>query len=203
MGLNRLVNRLLHGDLRGFNAARRALLARTLGVFYLAGLLALGVGGASARAEAPETRSSVELLGITFVSTQRDARDLIVRASRATLDPEEDVVVLEDMHVEAIPNGGDVRLSLRCKRGKLELATGDFYATGEVRGKTSDGRRIETDRARYDDETGVVSTDAPVLLIDRDGVLRGGGFRYNVVDGALKLTGGAQLLQGADEGEGR
>ena len=63
-----------------------------------------------------------------------------------------------------------------------------------MRGSTPDGRRFETERLHYDHEAGLVTTDAPVVIRDKSGTLRGGGFLYQVREGRLKLTGGAQVV---------
>ena len=63
-----------------------------------------------------------------------------------------------------------------------------------MRGKTPDGRRFETERLRYDHAAGLVTTDAPVVIRDGGSALRGGGFRYQVREGRLKLLGGASVV---------
>jgi hypothetical protein len=68
------------------------------------------------------------------------------------------------------------RLELSCEHGQLDLQKGDFVGVGRVRGTTPDGRRFETERLRYDHEAGRVTTDAPVVIRDKSGTLRGGGF---------------------------
>jgi len=158
-------------------------------------------GTAWAKPAAGPAASSVELSRVTFVSTKKGARDVLVRAKHASLDPLTDVVALEGVEVEATPNGQAGGFLLQCDRGKLELDASNFYMEGHVRGRTSDGREVETTWARYDRATGVVSTDAPVVLRDGNDVLRGGGFRYRVEDDVLQLIKGAQMVQGSDARE--
>jgi len=161
----------------------------------------LSAGAPWARADKDTAASSVELSHVTFVSTKQGDRDVLVRAEHATFDPRTDVVALEGVEVEATPTGQAGRFVLQCDRGKLELDASNFYMEGHVRGRTSDGRQIETTWARYDRASGVVSTEAPVVLRDGDDVLSGGGFRYDVRDDVLQLTKGAQMVQGHDVSE--
>jgi len=159
-------------------------------------------GATLARADAKPAASSVELSHVTFVSTKQGDRDVLVRAEHASFDPLTDVVALTGVEMEATPNGQAGSFLLQCDRGKLELDASNFYMEGHVRGRTNDGRQIETTWARYDRASGVVSTDAPVVLRDGNDVLRGGGFRYRVEDDVLRLTNGAQMVQGQDASEG-
>ena len=77
----------------------------------------------------------------------------------------------------------------------MVLGKSDFRAEGDVRGRTGDGRQFFTSWVRYDSAAQILSTDAPVRIIDGPHTLAGVGLRYNVRDGRLSITSGATVLQ--------
>ncbi len=163
-------------------------------------VLLLGVVESTAAEQAPKDHAGVKLSGMTFVSSENGVSEVIVRAAEAYVDPEKNVVFLQGMDVTTTSSqGGEVEFEMSCDEGELDLETNDFIARGDVRGKTIDGRRFSTEWARYEEDRALVSTDAPVVLVEEGGTLRGGGFKYWVAEGRLKLTGGATMIQGAVE----
>ena len=84
---------------------------------------------------------------------------------------------------------------MSCERGELNLETSDFYAEGNVRGKTHSGQVFETEWVRYDHEDEVLFTDAPVTITEGVSSYRGGGFRYLVRERRFRLLGGASVVQ--------
>ncbi len=148
----------------------------------------------------PPDHAGVQLSGMTFVSSQNGVSEVIVRAAEAYIDPEKNVVFLRGMDVTTTSSAeGEVEFKMRCDEGELDLASNDFIARGNVQGRTIDGRRFRTEWARYEEDRALVSTDAPVVLKEDGGTLRGGGFEYWVAEGRLLLTGGATMIQGEVE----
>jgi hypothetical protein len=84
---------------------------------------------------------------------------------------------------------------MRCERGRLNLATQSFVAEGSVSGTIEGGRRFQASWVAYDDEKRVLYTDEPVVIVDRAGSYRGGGFRYFVDEQRFRLEGGASVVQ--------
>ncbi len=148
-------------------------------------------------AQAPPDHAGVQLSGMTFVSSQNGVSEVIVRAAEAYIDPEKNVVFLRGMDVTTTSSAeGEVEFKMRCDEGELDLESNDFIARGNVRGRTIDGRRFRTEWARYEEDRALVFTDAPVVLKEDGGTLRGGGFEYWVTEGRLLLKGGATMIQG-------
>ena len=109
--------------------------------------------------------------------------------------PERKQVLLGGVALRLATADAKGELQLRCDHGELDLGSGSFVGIGRVKGRTPDGRRFETERMHYDHGAGLVTTDAPVVIRDASGTLRGGGFRYLVREGRLKLLGGATVEQ--------
>jgi LPS export ABC transporter protein LptC len=164
-------------------AARFALLRGSTAPFLLA--LAL-----PAAATPP-----MQLTDMTFVSTAGSVNELVVEATHATVDAATNHAELDSVRAEWAGANGETSLELTCDRGEFNLATNDFVAIGDVRGRLADGRRFEGPWLRYDRAKGVAFTDAPVTILDADRTFRGGGFRYHVREGRLRLTAGASVVE--------
>ncbi len=131
--------------------------------------------------------SNVTLTGVTFVKTQNGVSQVLLRADEAEFDIAAKKVHLQGMTVETKSDAGAKEFWMRCDRGVIELASGDFQARGNVQGQTLDGRTFRTESADYDDEKALIFTDAPVLLTEVSGTLRGDGMQYWVREDRLKL----------------
>lgn len=154
---------------------------------------ALCLAGSASAAEA--VGPSFELASMTYVGSRGAENEIVLDAGRARYWPQRERVQLEQMRASLAAMAGVPGFEMTCDRGLLDLAKSDFQAVGNVRGRTRDGRRIRTDRLRYDHETGVVSTAEPVVITDGTGTYRGGGFLYYVREGRFKLLGGAEVIQ--------
>lgn len=133
--------------------------------------------------------------GMTFVASEGSANEILLRAERAEFYPEREVADLEVVDVEVAPGQGRVGFRMRCDEGRLNLATQDFIAEGHVVGTIEGSRQFEALWVAYDEKRGVLYTDDPVLIVDRDGRYRGGGFRYFVNEERFRLQGGATVVQ--------
>jgi LPS export ABC transporter protein LptC len=161
-----------------------------------AAVAATGLARTAAAAEddrrLPET---LDLTALTYTDSARAESGVILEAAEARVLPQREQVLMKTVGLRLKTADAKGQLELRCDHGELDLASGSFVGIGTVRGKTPDGRRFETQRMRYDHEAGLVTTDAPVVIRDGGGTLRGGGFRYQVREGRLKLLGGATVEQ--------
>ena len=176
---------------------------RTRGVATL--LLASGVGLSLATVglAAPPSLDWLEgdsgrvlhVRGMTFVSSEWSANEILLRAARARFYPESEVADLEEVDVDVAPGDGRVGVQMRCDEGRLNLATQAFVAIGNVAGTIEGKRQFEADWVAYDEVEGVLYTDDPVLIVDEDGRYRGGGFRYFVNEERFRLQGGATVVQ--------
>ncbi len=141
-------------------------------------------------------RSTLRLSGMTFVDSTADTNGLVLEAEQVDLPPSTNVAHLETVHVRMRdPQATGGAFEMTCDRGDLELGSSDFRAEGDVEGLTGDGRRFFTTWVIYDSKSHVVSTEAPVRILDGGTTLRGKGFRYHVGSGRFVLTGGARVVQ--------
>lgn len=137
----------------------------------------------------------VEISGMSFVASRADESELLVRADEAYFRPEQRRADLSGVHATVTREDKGERFEMRCERGTLDLETNHFRATGNVRGRTDDGREFETDWVSYDHIAGVLSTRAPVVINDAGITYRGGGFDYDIAGQRFKLIGGASVVQ--------
>jgi LPS export ABC transporter protein LptC len=137
---------------------------------------------------------TLDLTRMTYVGSSDEVREVVLGAEHARVLPEREQVLLAqvDLSLAGAQKGA---LELTCDHGELDLANGNFIGIGNVRGKTPDGRRFETDRLVYDHELGLVSSDASVVIRDGTAAIRGGGLSYQVREGRLHLLGGASVVQ--------
>jgi LPS export ABC transporter protein LptC len=137
----------------------------------------------------------LHVVGMTFVASEGSENEVMLRAERARFYPEHQVADLEEVRVTVAPGPGRTGFEMRCERGRLNLATQSFVAEGSVSGTIEGGRRFQASWVAYDDEKRVLYTDEPVVIVDRAGSYRGGGFRYFVDEQRFRLEGGASVVQ--------
>jgi LPS export ABC transporter protein LptC len=154
----------------------------------------LGSAGPSLAAE-PGLPQTLDLTELTYVDSEASRSGVVLEAADARVLPQREQVLMRSVGLRLATADAKGELRMSCDHGELDLQSGSFVGVGTVRGRTPDGRRFETERLRYDHEAGLVTTDAPVLIRDGGGTLRGGGFRYQVREGRLKLLGGATVEQ--------
>jgi len=157
-------------------------------------LAAAALARAATAVDAADLPQQLDLTRLTYVDSEGKRRGVVLQAEEARVMPRTEQVVLRTVALQLATADERGRLELSCEHGQLDLQKGDFVGVGRVRGTTPDGRRFETERLHYDHEAGLVTTDAPVVIRDKSGTLRGGGFRYQVREGRLKLTGGATVV---------
>ena len=133
--------------------------------------------------------------GMTFVASEGSANEILLRAATAEFYPEREVADLVDVYVQVAPGSERLGFQMHCDEGRLNLATQAFVAEGHVVGTIEGDRQFEASWVAYDEVKGVLYTDDPVLIIDRDGRYRGGGFRYFVNEERFRLQGGATVVQ--------
>ena len=161
--------------------------------FVLVGALVSFYVTGNAAAESPLL--SVE--GMTFIASRSNVNELVLHAARARFDTEEDRVYLEDVHAVVEPSDLKGSFDIHCATGQLDLATNDFEARGNVRGRTDGEREFSAPWVKYDHEAGLLFTNAPVLISEPAISYRGGGFQYYVDDRRFRLLGGASVVQEA------
>jgi LPS export ABC transporter protein LptC len=159
-------------------------------------LAALSLAGVPAARAAAPSSPVLHITGMTFVGSKGSQREMVVRSRSAELRTDEGVARLEG--VEALvsdPNDAQRRFTLRCDRAEFHLDSNDFLAEGDVQGETSDGQRYEAPWVRYDNDAGLLSTDAAVRVEDASGTFRGDGFRYHLKERRFELLGNVRVEQ--------
>lgn len=137
----------------------------------------------------------LHLRGMTFVASEASANEILLRADTARFYPNRDVADLDDVWVEVAPGTDRTGFSMRCDTGQLNLASQDFVAIGNVEGTIEGGREFVARWVAYEEATGLLYTNEPVLITDADGRYRGGGFRYFLEEARFRLLGGATIVQ--------
>jgi LPS export ABC transporter protein LptC len=134
--------------------------------------------------------------GMTFVASRGDHTEILVEARNMLVPPGAQTASLEGVSLLINhPQSGKRAFEMTCDQGDLEVETSNFRAEGNVEGRTADGRLIYTPWLRYDSDRDVISTDAPVRIVDGRHRLKGRGFIYHVKDSRFVLKGGASIVQ--------
>lgn len=137
--------------------------------------------------------AGLSITGMTFVQSEGEVATMVVEAERGRLDPDTRIVHLEDVKTRVTGNSDRAGFELECDEGDLALDSHALLASGNVRGRTADGRSFSTPWVRYDPKKDIAFTDAPVEIEEETGSLHGGGFRYHVRQGRFRLLGGATV----------
>jgi len=164
---------------------------RRTGSIARAGLLAVAGFGVLAASGSPE----LDVDRMTFVASRGAANELVLEAVHARFDTDAERVYLDDVHAVVDPGRSTGSFEIRCDEGELDLATNDFEARGNVRGRTDGSREFQAPWVKYDHERGLLFTNAPVLISEDAIEYRGGGFQYFVRERRFRLLGGASVVQ--------
>jgi len=159
----------------------------------LAACLLVLPGLAAAAAVEGRGIAGLTIAGMTFVQSDGETAAMVVEAERGRLDPQTNIVHLESVTTRVSGNAERSGFELTCDQGELTLGDHALLATGNVRGKTADGRTFVAPWVRYDPKKEIAYTDAPVEIEEANGSLHGGGFRYHVREGRFRLLGGATV----------
>ena len=103
---------------------------------------------------------------MTFVASRGAAKELVLRATHARFDTKEERVYLEEVHVTVEHGRTAGHFEIRCDEGELDIATNDFEARGNVRGRTEGNREFTAPWVSYDHEAGMLFTNAPVMIYE-------------------------------------
>jgi LPS export ABC transporter protein LptC len=136
----------------------------------------------------PVLAADLVLSGMTYVSSDAGEPGLRLAARQARIVHDGDVAQLAGVHLDAAGDDGASSLVLTCDRAELDLATSDFQARGNVRGRTADGHRFRTEAASFDHALRVIEGNAHVDIVDPNGTrLQGQGFRYEVRSQRMRM----------------
>jgi LPS export ABC transporter protein LptC len=151
---------------------------------------------AGGTAGADELFQRFELNPMTYVASQGSANELILQADHAEYHPAEQVIRLKGVRAQMAGASGRKGFELNAERGTIDLESSVFLAEGSVTGRTADGRVLSTEKMKYAQDDGVVSSTAPVHIREGNMAYRGReGFVYEVREGRFRFLGGATLEQ--------
>ena len=146
---------------------------------------AVSIVGAAAADGSPGLR----VTGMTFVGSRGADSELVVRATSALFHPDSSLADLNNVRATVSDEKKGESFAMSCETAALNVDTNDFTASGNVEGVTGNGQHYSTPWVRYDHESSMLLTDAPVTVVDATGTLRGEGFRYHVDERRFELLG--------------
>jgi LPS export ABC transporter protein LptC len=133
--------------------------------------------------------------GMTFVGSRGSVSELVLRSDTAVFHPETDIAELEVVTAVVTQSEKGQSFEMTCDRARLNVETNDFVAEGNVHGVTADGQRYSAPTVEYDHESGVLSSEERVVMVDDSGSFEGDGFRYHVRDRRFRLLGNVRVVQ--------
>ena len=137
----------------------------------------------------------LEVQGMTFSASREDGGEIVLSSHSAEFESETRQAVLFDVDAHVALADDEVpSFSLVCDRAELNLDTSDFRANGDVRGKTASGERYSAEWVRFDPEADLLYSDSPVEVSNGATLLRGDGFRYDLIEERLKLLGNVSVV---------
>ena len=154
----------MRSPLRGLQPLDRSrfrMLALFVGLFLSQGLVAAASAPDHGWLEG-DPGQILRLRGMTFVASEGSANEIVLHAENAQFYPDHDVADLETVSVEVAPGSTRVGFEMKCDKGRLNLASQDFVAQGNVVGTIEGGRQFEALWVAYNEEDGILYTDEPV-----------------------------------------
>jgi LPS export ABC transporter protein LptC len=153
------------------------------------------VAGATSERAASDHETELRATGMTFVGSRNDRSELVVHSEVAVFFPDRDLANLEVVRAVVTDEEDGDSFQMTCERAKLNVATNDFRAEGQVRGSTADGQRYAAPWVEYDHAAGILHTDAPVRMVDDTGTFSSDGFRYHVNERKFQMLGNVSVEQ--------
>jgi len=137
----------------------------------------------------------LHVTGMTFVGSRGAVSELVLHSDSAVFDPETDIAELETVRAVVTQADKGQSFEMTCDRARLNVETNDFVAEGNVHGVTADGQRYSAPRVEYDHESGILSSEDRVVMVDDSGSFEGDGFRYHVRERRFRLLGNVRVVQ--------
>jgi LPS export ABC transporter protein LptC len=139
--------------------------------------------------------AQLHLSGMTFVGSRGSVSELVLHSDTAVFHPETDIAELEVVTAIVTQAEKGQSFEMTCDRATLNVETNDFVAEGNVRGVTADGQHYSAPTVEYHHESGILSSEERVVLVDDSGSFEGDGFRYHVRDRRFRLLGNVRVVQ--------
>jgi len=174
--------------------ARRGLLGAVVCALTL-GAAGAEASGAIAGEAAPPASEELRAVGTTYVGTRGETGELVLKSRFAKFYPSRDFADLSDVRAVFTDDADGENFVMTCDHAELDVTTNDFRAEGRVQGTTSSGQHYSAPWVVYDHESGLLRTDAPVVMVDGTGTFRGVGFEYRVDERSFKLLGNVSVVQ--------
>lgn len=150
---------------------------------------------ASKPSDSADASDELRAVGTTYVGNRGEASELVLESRFAKFYPSRDFADLSEVRAVFTDDADGENFVMTCDRAELNVETNDFRAEGQVRGTTSSGQRYSVPWVEYDHASGLLHSDAPVVMVDDTGTFRGVGFDYWVDDRSFKLLGAVSVVQ--------
>ncbi len=129
-----------------------------------------------------------ELIDVKFEAYSAGERDVLVRAERAEVQPQERVAYLYGVRIDFADEGRGP-IHIEAARAEFELDSDDFVLSGGVEGRARGSERFTTEEVRYEREHNRLWSIHPVRVTDDHLVLHGAGMELDLAERRIRLTG--------------
>jgi LPS export ABC transporter protein LptC len=125
--------------------------------------------------------------GFSLTETSMGAKDWHMDASKAYIYDKRNVLEADSIEVTFYGEAGEVRSTLKADYGRLNRASNDMEANGNVVVTSSDGVVLETKSLRWESGLRKISSEDSVKIIREKDVLTGWGFRGDPDLGSFRI----------------
>jgi LPS export ABC transporter protein LptC len=125
--------------------------------------------------------------GFSLTETARGEKDWHMDAVKAYVYEKRNILEAESIAVTFFDKAGEVRSVLKADYGKLNRATDDMEASGNVVVTSSDGVVLETQALRWESQAREIVSDDSVRIVRAQDVLTGWGFRGDPDLGSFRI----------------
>lgn len=125
--------------------------------------------------------------GFGLTETTMGEKDWHMEADKAYIYEKRDILEAESIEVTFYDKAGEVRSVLRADYGRLNRASDDMEASGNVVVTDSDGVVLETKTLRWESEVRKIVSEDSVRIVREQDVLTGWGFRGDPDLGSFRI----------------
>jgi LPS export ABC transporter protein LptC len=143
----------------------------------------------------------------SITETASGKKEWNMKARRAYIYDSRNLLEAENMEVEFFDEEGRVKSRLVANAGRINRATDDMEARGDVVVTSSSGVKLETETLLWQSDTRQIMSDDSVKVVREGDILTGVGFRGDPDLGSfeilknMKATIRAQEPESAEEGD--
>ncbi|MFZ2447022.1 MAG: LPS export ABC transporter periplasmic protein LptC [Syntrophobacteraceae bacterium] len=186
-----------------FNSRRIAQVVIILIVAGFSLLLAAGLWkgkerkGKQEAPQAPASHTEMKLTDIEFTEMEQGKRLWTLRASEASYFHDQQKTYLKSVHLTFYLENDEGEIHLESSDGVLHAGTKSIELRKDIRVNLPRGYVMTTDKADYDHQRRVVSSDHAIRLTGPGADIQGKRWEYRMTDSAASLVGVKASLVGA------